>query len=742
MFKHGKKKQKKAALQAAAVSAAAVGTSATSEVTTQELERLRSSSSLSVPVAGMYVKDTSDDNSAGSEDSHDTIGESISCISLNGDPKQQYIHQTSVPPRFLSTSSLSPGLQPPTGSQYVTVASLLKKNNSQPSIPPNASTAGNDYKPVGQILKYTAPTTADKKQQTTMTALAPPVDAQTAELISSAVAFGLGRGIDATNQTPWANKSSFQIRRVQRTVVETKESGALESYEHEIFSAVDTEEKLRSSLEPPEIPLSINVESEPARNSHQCLRRAVGRRVISRTIAFQTDYEERAIASMDNFRSDDSLLLPKDPTEVVFNAQSSHLAFEERLSEWICQRIARKQYLLDGQRMELCDSESPTDRLAKMLHVKSVQGVEKEVMDGCKELVEGLRVTHYVSSIKLGAAQYCVMSDGEYRKKLANAGAFGLDAIAEAITPSQSSSNGSRKASNMRRLGFISGNGRVERGSQNEAVLEFTAVPITRLIRLPALKAALKDAVKKYMKTTVDPQAGPFVLKCAGKDVYLTVNRFNSYEVEGTEVTAEASLFHFIPADSGNSFNYHIAYYSEDIGSEEESPNSVCCYLEAPIDTMGKLNSTLYMKHSVKTRLCRFTLRSRLAKKHTSCTPSSLLTGDNAFYIACATKKLQHGSYVGLRSSKKSNTILGAHFYTTACYPSIHLHDGDTTNLLFQLIPKAQLTSDSREDLNGAETPKIVAPLDHSPLHSQSISSKHSRTPSTATAQDITVGKQ
>ena len=254
MFKHGKKKQKKA-LQAAAASAATVATSATSEATAPELERLRSTSSLSVPVAALHVKDTSDANSGSSDD---TIADSIS---LNGDPKQ-YIHQTGVPPRFLSTSSLSPGLQPQAGSQFVTVASLLKKNNSQPTLPPNtASTAGNDYKPAGQILKYTAPTTADKKQQTTMTAMAQPVDPKTAELISSAVAFGLGRGIDATNQTPWATKSAFQIRRVQRTVVETKESGALESYEHEIFSAVDTEEKLQSSLEPPEMPLSINVET-------------------------------------------------------------------------------------------------------------------------------------------------------------------------------------------------------------------------------------------------------------------------------------------------------------------------------------------------------------------------------------------------------------------------------------------------------------------------------------------------
>ena len=69
MFKHGKKQKK--ALQAAAASAATVATSATSEATAPELERLRSTSSLSVPVAALHVKDTSDANSGSSDD---TIG--------------------------------------------------------------------------------------------------------------------------------------------------------------------------------------------------------------------------------------------------------------------------------------------------------------------------------------------------------------------------------------------------------------------------------------------------------------------------------------------------------------------------------------------------------------------------------------------------------------------------------------------------------------------------------------------
>ena len=46
---------------------------------------------------------------------------------------------------------------------------------------------------------------------------------------------GLGRGIDATNEKPWVNKSSFQVRRVSfDNVIGTEEGGALQSYEREI----------------------------------------------------------------------------------------------------------------------------------------------------------------------------------------------------------------------------------------------------------------------------------------------------------------------------------------------------------------------------------------------------------------------------------------------------------------------------------------------------------------------------
>ena len=47
---------------------------------------------------------------------------------------------------------------------------------------------------------------------------------------------GLGRGVDATDASPWVSKSPFQVRRVTLdSVIGTEEGGALQSYEQEIL---------------------------------------------------------------------------------------------------------------------------------------------------------------------------------------------------------------------------------------------------------------------------------------------------------------------------------------------------------------------------------------------------------------------------------------------------------------------------------------------------------------------------
>ena len=328
------------------------------------------------------------------------------------------------------------------------------------------------------------------------------IDAAKQELIDNAVSFGLGRGIDATNKTPWINKSSFQVRRVHNSVIETNEGGILMNYEHEVLSISEMEDKLQSSINPPESPVTIHVEDEMDR----CLsgsRRLIGRRVVNRSISFQADIEEKYTDGDIPRNGRDSYLVPHDPAEVVSNTQFSGYNFEERVCQWLIQRIAHK-CALANHKFDVRNEGSPTDQLARMLHMKSINLIEEEIKAGCLDLVQGLRTTHYVTKMQLGATEYRVMSDGEYHKKVAQGGAFGMDTLATVALDQnmKQTKKEAGKCSQVRKIGVIGEDSKVTKGSQDEIVLIIEVQPITRLIRLPIVKAAINDALEKYMEGT------------------------------------------------------------------------------------------------------------------------------------------------------------------------------------------------------------------------------------------------
>ena len=338
----------------------------------------------------------------------------------------------------------------------------------------------------------------------------PKIDPAKAELIKTAVYLGLGRGIDATKKNPWANKTSFQVRRVHNSVVETNEGGTLETYDHEILSIASLDEQFQASLNPPECPINIHVEADINRCVNAS-RYTIGKRVLTRTIGFQTDIEEKYTDGESHRNGKETHLVPRDPTEIVYNSQNSSLTFEERLYHWMLQRIAHKCALI-GQRIDIRNDENYADQLTKLLHSnKTLTRVDEEIKAGCREIVQSLRITHYVTSIRLGAAEYRVMSEGEYHKQLALGGAFGLDTLAvEATTgfTKQTKKEASR-CSQLRKIGCIDENDKVEKGSEGETVLTLQVQPITRLIRVPAVKAAMIGAVENYMERTSAAEGTP-----------------------------------------------------------------------------------------------------------------------------------------------------------------------------------------------------------------------------------------
>ena len=101
---------------------------------------------------------------------------------------------------------------------------------------------------------------------------------------------GLGRGIDASNPTPWQNKTSIQIRPVTfENIIGTEESGSIQTYEREITRVSDTHWRFSSSaVFNPNMAatFAIGVEESHPRSSLS-RKYIVGTKVLNRTICFK-----------------------------------------------------------------------------------------------------------------------------------------------------------------------------------------------------------------------------------------------------------------------------------------------------------------------------------------------------------------------------------------------------------------------------------------------------------------------
>ena len=209
--------------------------------------------------------------------------------------------------------------------------------------------------------------------------------------------------------------------------------------------------------------------------------------------------------------------------------QSVYYNFEERLSRWIVQRMLHRQEQRAQEKVAsgtdpgqpkfklniVQGNKDPLSVISAFLHVANTEE-RKEIVDNCYEFVNHFRITHYVSTIELGATEYGVMSETKYTQKIKAGAKLGVDQIAK-ITSSQSSIwNRNRKSSNVRKIGSISSDGRVGRGTYDEAVVGFKIQPISSLVKLPYLNLSLRKALLLYMD-----EQGDLSCKCNRNTYYV-----------------------------------------------------------------------------------------------------------------------------------------------------------------------------------------------------------------------------
>ena len=152
---------------------------------------------------------------------------------------------------------------------------------------------------------------------------------------------GLGRGIDASNPTPWQNKTSILVRPVTfEGIVGTEESGSVQSYEREITRVSETHWRFSpSAVFNPNLAaaFSIGVEESFPRSQSSSKQFVVGTKVLNRTVCFKEIFHDS-----------------KGEEQV----QPSFLMFEAWLCKWIL-----KKYVKDDERP--VDIDGRVDALRK-----------------------------------------------------------------------------------------------------------------------------------------------------------------------------------------------------------------------------------------------------------------------------------------------------------------------------------------------------------------------------------------
>ena len=271
---------------------------------------------------------------------------------------------------------------------------------------------------------------------------------------------------------------------------------------------------LKASIAVPQAPVTIGVDAEHSR-SVSTTRRAVGKKVVNRTISFRADFEDLPQSTTTD---PSAAKLEAAPSSVTYSASKEesnqsvadsqcNLTFEERLAKWILERLNHKkeeEACAEGKPAEV-DQETtgnPLDDLAAVIH-RSTTEERKMILSACREFVQYFRLTHYVSAIELGASEYRVLSETEYFSRVKTGGTFGVESLANLAISSSASWKKTKKASDLKRIGRIIYD-LVQRGTYDEAVVGVSIQPISNLVRLRYLQLTLKKAMLEYVETQGD----------------------------------------------------------------------------------------------------------------------------------------------------------------------------------------------------------------------------------------------
>ena len=281
--------------------------------------------------------------------------------------------------------------------------------------------------------------------------------------------------MDITEKHSWVKKSTFQAKKIDKIadLVAINESNQSNEYQEIVENFSEIHGSLQSSFRPT-TPISVSIAADFHR-SYKHSKEMAGKTVLTRTISFKV----------------------KDPITM----QQEMETFETQLNEWLKQKKCLKP--LNGVDPELGMTEES-------------QGAF-EAEDGtwwcytpatnhvCLDYLRALgSVTHYVSSVTLGASRYTVRTTKSVTKSASQSAGVSGTPYASAAVSSDVKKGLFKLNRNKETIGKVPDkNDFLPYRGNDEAVVCCSYSPLSYLVSHPHLRSELDSAVEEYIDSQV-----------------------------------------------------------------------------------------------------------------------------------------------------------------------------------------------------------------------------------------------
>ena len=272
--------------------------------------------------------------------------------------------------------------------------------------------------------------------------------------------FGLGVAVDITAKHPWATKSAFLAKKVNKhELIVINESNRSQRSREQVETYTTIQQGLESSFRPdPTTPINVTVAADYHRSNTKS-KTISSHTVLTRTIAF---------------RANDLLCRVEN--------EDSRKDFETNLHDWL---VKKRCYPVK----------------CGVHHSYECRLYAARTNHHCIEYLKELGgVTHYVSSVTLGATRYQVTLNSTLFHSFSSSSEVSAHTVASATTKSKISRKVFQSQSKEQNIGRLPESKDIlQFRSKGEAVVKCSYNSLANLVSHPQLRKLLERGINEYI---------------------------------------------------------------------------------------------------------------------------------------------------------------------------------------------------------------------------------------------------